>query len=577
MKFFSLKKKIYLILVIVLIAPTILLAVILDSITKKTLIEQIRDADLKTINTIKNSIENITAKLEQYGTHIAEDQDLNSFLKNAIDRAADDKSQYLNLNPGYVLDKYINKNTYKYISLISSDGYFIGEYSLNKDRLNLILNKLIFSQLKNNQPNWLKMYTIEDSLSKQELKVFPCLFPVNDSKTNENLGYAVLYLDERELFKTYSAYNGRIYMLNEDKKIISHQDQSILQKDYYRNTNIGYSYLLKNISTVVKIQESKVVLTTQELDILGWQMVMITSFNEYLPKGTFTSTYLYITMIISIMFAIVMGYVISYYISKPVLKLKATMQSVDKGDLSVRHKYKSNDEIGELSLKFNQMLDTIQNLMVKVLKEERLKQNYKMQLIQAQVNPHFLYNALEMINSLVRLDLKDYALEATSNISEFYRISLSDGINIIKIEQEIELANNFLSIYKMRYMEFIDFEIDVDPSTFKYSIPKLILQPIIENSICHGLRQCEHKGFIYIKGYLEDNYVVFELEDNGKGITEEKLGQILDNSNNTDSNFGITCIKDRLKLYFGEDISFNMESQVNKFTRTFLKFPCKLQ
>jgi len=568
---FSLQNKIYLIFTVVIIVPMILVAIVFNSLTKDTLIHQIRDADLKTMETIDNSIENILVKTEQHGIMIANDKDLNAFFKDALLLAANDKSEYLHVDSRPLLTKFSNDSTLNYISLLSNDGYLIGEHRLEKDRLNYVLNTHLFSGLSKDNVNWQRMYTIEDVTTKETYRIFPCIIPVNDLDNGDNLGYVVVYLDERELHKSYAAYNERIYILNDEQRIISHQDVSYLQKDHYHATKIGYSYLLKNQSTVI---DNKVVLTTQELSKFGWQMVIITSFKEYTPKGIYSTTYFIIAVVLVLLFAIAMGFVISKYITNPILKLKNAMQTVDKGNLSVRYDYKSNDEIGQLGKKFNDMLDTIQNLMKKVLKEDRLKQTYKLQLIQAQVNPHFLYNALEMINSLIRLDFKEKALEATSSISKFYRISLSDGVTIITIEEEVDLINNYLFVQKMRYIEFIEFNVDIDPKISKYLIPKLTLQPIVENSIYHGLKEQLTKGLLNIRGYLKDDKIIFEIEDNGKGISEAKLKELSDPSNK-DTNFGINCIKDRLMLYFGDDISYIMESKVNEYSKTTLIIPCK--
>ncbi len=569
----TLQNKVFLIFSIVFVVPMLLTALVFNSLAKETLIGQIRDADLKTMETINNSIDNIITSKEQYGLLVANDPIIQEFLSNALDLASSDKSNYLDLNTYAVTEQYLNNSNSKYISLLSADGYLIGEKRLNRDRLNTILSKHLFNNLDKNQVNWQKMYTIEDVLTNDTYKVFPCIIPVNDYLTHESLGYVVVYLEERELYKTYSVYEDRVYILDDEHVITSHQDTNFLHKEHYQATNIGYSYVLKNQSTVI---DGKIVLTTQVLNHFNWQMVMMTSFSDHPRDGLYSSTYFILTILFIVLFSVIMGIIIFKYISNPILKLTNTMKAVDNGNMSIRSKYKSKDEIGQMAYTFNSVLDTIQELMKKVLDEEKAKQAYRFQLIQAQVNPHFLYNALEMINSLIRLDLKEEALTSTFSISEFYRLSLSDGARVVSIKAELAIIRNFLVIQKMRYLEFIDYTIDIDPIINDYLIPKLTLQPIVENSIYHGLKERDSKGFLSIKGYMNYNNIVFEIEDNGKGMSEKKLDE-LSHSQDTDTNFGINCTKNRLQLYYGDDASFDIESKINEYTKTTIIIPCRLQ
>lgn len=495
---FSLKKKIYVIFVVAIIVPMILLTVLFNSYTKKMLIQQIRDADLKTISTIEASIQNKLSTLEQYGLRIANDPDTKNFLREANRIGEQDKLAYISMDPSPIIEKFEGDALSPYLTFVSQDGFLVGEHLLNRERLNVIISQSMFRSLRTDQVNWEKMYTIEDVKTNEKYKVFLCLVPVHDEH-NVNLGFVVLYLDERDLAESYSSYQNRIYILDEKKKIISHTNQDYLQKDYYQATNTGYSYVLQNASTIIN---NNVVLTSKFLDMFDWQIVMLTSFDEYSRENLYANVYLIASLSIIFLFSIVIGFMISTYITKPIRKLNDAMTLVDRGQLSTRHDHRSKDEIGLLSQKFNRMLDKIQSLMSQIVEEERKEQHYKLQLIQSQVKPHFLYNALEMINSLVRLDLKQQALDATFHISNFYRLSLSDGSDIITIEEEIKLLNHYLYIQKMRYVEFIDFHIDVDDAILEYTIPKLTLQPIVENSIYHGIKELNRKGNILVSGRL---------------------------------------------------------------------------
>lgn len=265
------------------------------------LIQQIRDADLKTISTIEESIQNKLTTIEQYGWRIASDPDTKQFFQEALRIGKDDKLAYLSMEPSHIIHKYKNESLSPYISFVSNDGFLIGEHQLDKDRLNIIIGNYMFKNLSPDQVNWEKMYTIEDVSTKEKFKVFLCLIPVNDDDNDKNLGYIILYLDERNMAQSYASYHDRIYILDEKKKIISHVNQDYLQKDYYQTTNTGYSYVLQNASTVIN---NNVVLTSKILNMFDWQIVMLTSFQEYSRETIYANVYL---------FRIIIDYIFVFY------------------------------------------------------------------------------------------------------------------------------------------------------------------------------------------------------------------------------------------------------------------------
>ena len=174
--------------------------------------------------------------------------------------------------------------------------------------------------------------------------------------------------------------------------------------------------------------------------------------------------------------------------------------------------------------------------------------------------------------------MKDNAMMTAKILAGFYRISLSKGKDIITIKYEIQLTENYLSIQKLRYVEYLDFTVEVDEEIYPYQIPRLTLQPLVENSIYHGLKQKEDKGLLTIKGYLAEKTVTIEVTDDGIGISDELIDRILSQpeSHHKNSDFGLYSVNSRIKLLYGDQYGIRIESRMNEYTRVTVILPAIL-
>jgi two-component system sensor histidine kinase YesM len=335
--------------------------------------------------------------------------------------------------------------------------------------------------------------------------------------------------------------------------------------------------MMKDASIVIDETGEPVIVTTQAYNKFGWRFVLLSPYSNISMENSTQRYTIYIVGIGCIFFAIISAYIITRIFSKPIIDLKNTMLKVRNNDLTIRHENKSQDEIGELTNAFNSLLDTVEDLMGQIYEEEKNKQKLQLKLIQAQIKPHFLYNVLEMISSFVRDGMKFEALSSITSLAHFYRVSLSSGSDIITIEKEIDLIENYLTLQRLRYIEFMDFQLSFNPSILGYSIPKLTLQPIIENAIYHGLKGKCIKGLISVTGYLENGRVVFEIFDDGAGMSEESLEKVRTSIENYQITnvFGLASVIKRLNIYFNQEANFDIKSELGKYTDVIISFPAK--
>lgn len=307
----------------------------------------------------------------------------------------------------------------------------------------------------------------------------------------------------------------------------------------------------------------------------GWSCVSIISIDDILAPSRSIRNYSYILMIIFVLIAIFLAYIISYSISNRLRKLTISMRKVKTGNLSTIVAVEGSDEIGELQGNFSSMLQQISELAEKQYILGQELKNAELKALQAQINPHFLYNTLELINwKAIKQKAHDISF-IVSTLADFYKISLNKGKSISTVEREIEHVEKYLQIQNKRFKDAIIFEKEIDEEIYKYHIPNLTLQPIVENAVLHGILEKKvPKGSIIIIGRLEPEYIILEIHDDGKGIESYKLSQIIDSiKSESVEGYGIKNVDLRIKNFFGEKYGLSFKSTVGQGTVVTVCFP----
>ena len=208
------------------------------------------------------------------------------------------------------------------------------------------------------------------------------------------------------------------------------------------------------------------------------------------------------------------------------------------------------------------MAEKIRQLIEQVYQEQKAKRKLELAALQAQINPHFLYNTLNSVSSLIQMECLDDAFVMIQAIGTFYRTSLSDGKTLISIQQEMINIENYIKIQEFRYGNKIIYKIDIEEEILKEWIVKLTLQPLVENAIYHGVKEKRGQGIIEIKGWKENNKVYITVSDNGTGIPKEKLIDLFSmDTREKESAFGLFNIQQRLQIYFGKEYGLHLESK----------------
>lgn len=308
----------------------------------------------------------------------------------------------------------------------------------------------------------------------------------------------------------------------------------------------------------------------------GWTVVDCVRVEELLRKSNKAQS-LYILVAAGLMAgALVFSRFIAKSITQPLQKLCDSMERVQEGDFSVSDiVVDSANEIGSLTTSFNVMTHRIQELMEQNIREQEAKRKSELKALQSQINPHFLYNTLDSIIWMAEGKKNEEVVLMTASLARLLRQSISNEDEVISIGQEIEYARGYLTIQKMRYKDKMEFRIDVEPSILNIRLIKLVLQPIIENAIYHGLKYKESKGLLLVKGFLKDGNAVIQVIDDGVGMEPEVLEHIFEKHkvNYRSNGVGVYNVQKRLQLYYGSEYGITYESEKGKGTTATITIP----
>ncbi len=450
----------------------------------------------------------------------------------------------------------------KSAGIMTTGGIFLTGDPLDESSIYKIFDKEYIRWILNRQkPVWSGLMKLKYGNGSEE-NVFAVSKAIIHVNTGETLGMVILFVDEREISSIYQGdmvdKNDRFFIVDGNGQIISSQDKSDLYHKFDASAyNKGYLSMVGGIER------------------LGWKLVSLKSMNSVVSENKRNTWIIIAVGVFCLAAAFIASYIISYTISKPILKLVRIMNEIKQDKLETRVDFTSSDEIGMLGRGFNNLMDKVTGLMDDIYKEQRFRRESELKLLQYQVKPHFLYNTIETIISFIMLDMKDNAIKAAESLADFYRISLSKGKEIITIGEEAKLTASYLSILKFRYAHYLDFEVDLDEEILKCRIPKLTLQPLVENSIYHGLKPKEKMGFLSVKGRRQEDHIRIEVFDDGVGIPPDKIESILKGSGLAGHNdsFGVASVDARLKLFYGERFGLHIDSEAGKFTRVSVYIP----
>ena len=384
------------------------------------------------------------------------------------------------------------------------------------------------------------------------------------------------YMYFEEIFSNVNLGNGGyVYLTNDSGDIIWHPKQNEIYSGRFKEEN-KYAATLKDGITVENLSGKNLTLNVRTIGYTGWKLVGVTPSAALGIDGIkFRFFVLFVADLFLFLLAMINAF-ISDKISNPIKRLDGSVREIESGNLDVEIVPSGSYEVEHLGKSIKNMLGRIKVLMSDLVEEHNAKRKSEFDTLQSQINPHFLYNTLDIIVWMIENENSDKAVNIVTALAKFFRISLSKGKNIITVKDEVEHVRNYLMIQNMRFKNRFEYSIDVDEKVLSYSSLKLMLQPLVENAIYHGMEFMDGDGEIDVKVFKEDDSLYFTITDNGLGMSEDMVETLLSKdfvSSKKGSGIGVKNVNERIKLYFGSEYGLKVESEPDEGTKITIHLP----
>ncbi len=401
-----------------------------------------------------------------------------------------------------------------------------------------------------------------------------------DSETGTVIGALLVDLNYNVINNLCKKINlgnkGYIFLLDEQGNIIYHPKQQLIYNGLINEMTLEVKECKESYFLTEGIDKKLYVISRSEKT--GWTAVGVANVSELFEQKTQTQKLYIISTIVILLIAMLLSILISRAITKPIKKLRDSMKEVEKGNFHEKVDTYGSDEISNLGKSYNIMIRTVEELMEAQVKDQEQKRKSELRALQAQINPHFLYNTLDSIVWMAEEGKNQEVVTMTASLAKLFRQSISNEAEEVTLRQEVDYVRNYLVIQKMRYKEQLNYDIQVPESILNYYVIKLIIQPLVENALYHGVKYKEGVGTILVDGYETESSVVLQVIDDGIGMDEEELSQLFEKRKSTHktNRVAVRNIHNRIQLHYGKEFGLSFESKKGYGTKVKVILPKRM-
>lgn len=399
--------------------------------------------------------------------------------------------------------------------------------------------------------------------------------------TQSLLGYIALDVNAKSLYDIIAdidlTKSGRIFLVNEEGRILATESETLsgeLLDEPYRNflgENEAFYNNVRVGNTYYSVYNSGAISN-------GWYMVLAIPRDYYMRDITKLKNVIIPITLMTAFLTALLSILVSRGITRPIRFLSRAMENFGQGNFDINCQVDSEDEIGRLSHTFNQMVMDMNSLVNTVYEQKVMKQEAQMKSLQMQINPHFLYNTLDTINWMARIRHVDEIGDMVAALSNMMRYSLEKK-SFVRLGEEVKSLKDYIAIQNYRYRDKMMAEIEIDESLMSLYIPRLLIQPILENAIVHGIEEKLDKGHILVAARREDEDLYIQIMDDGVGMTEETMSHILREDysmkKSGHTSIGVVNVNRRIQMIYGKDYGLLVQSVLGAGTKITIHIPAR--
>lgn len=380
----------------------------------------------------------------------------------------------------------------------------------------------------------------------------------------------ISYGSLQQLLDNISLGNGGyLYLINSTGELIYHPQMQLIDSGFARENNLAAAgYRDGNYRENYRGEVRDI--TVKSVGYTGWKIIGVTPEKGFALNNLKTKLFVVFILAFFLFILAIINAYISSRITNPIQELEKSVNALEAGDLDTKVYTGGSYEIRHLGRSIGHMAGQIKVLMDDIVAEHESKRKSEFDTLQSQINPHFLYNTLDIIVWMIENEQKAEAVKVVTALARFFRISLSKGKSIILVKDELEHVRNYLMIQQMRFKNKFTYTIEAEPDTLELASLKLMLQPLVENAIYHGMEFMDGDGEIEVRVSREGEDLWFVIRDNGLGMTREQVLSLLSEhphvTSRRGSGIGVKNVNERIRLYFGEEYGLLIESEPDEGT-----------
>jgi len=575
--------------------PAVIALIVSDMNTKSVIKRHAIDNARGSLEVIDRYIESMANKMLYISNFVQFDSEIQSIVrKNSSENPEDSKSRFVEdyFNTKKITEKLNNisfPGERTHVSIVLNNGVSYTNYS-----------NLLYDASKLIHEPWFKNVDDLNSSSKYWIGTHPAYleddreagrFYITIAQTIKSFsskpdGHLIVSLNEERLSHIFPLHKGNHEFMLLDSKgtILSHIDASRIGQKFSHFDELNE----QSGSSIITVDNEEFMLLERKLSVSDWVLVSMVPYQEAISQiNAVQNTNVIVQSLFFILFLVILITLVSQF-TKPIFQLSRVVSKVEAGNLQYRTRMRGNDEIGQLGQSFDQMLDRIEEVIKQVTHEQAGKRKAELEMLQAQINPHFLFNVLNSIRLRIKLLGDEKNASLISSLSSLLRMTINRNNEFIPLHEEIETVVHYIKLMDFRTNETTPIHIDIMPESAWIEVPRFVIQPILENSLIHGFQN--HSGSLTISARNENESLQIQIRDTGCGMTEEELTRLHerltleDNTANSAkkeelnkglSGIGLKNVFERLKLIYGQEFQYLIESSYGHGTTITLKIPLR--
>lgn len=580
--------------IICVLVPAMMTMVIYNSLTEEAVRKQAVGNAADAMRLVSGSVSDLLRGMLSIANYVQINPDMNAYFKRyvagAVDNAPDPYDKFTaTKNILQQLETLTAVGERSYISVLLTDGTAFTNYSTDEFNPRVFMQEDWFQQLTTYSgytTYWIGTteteFTYEKENSPYQISVARTL-RLDDSRI---YGYVIVTMMESKFQRLFSGIEGgrEMLMVDETGKVLSGTDRERIGT-LHREGDLAIGGEGRPESVISAGEDGKELVTEMGLPMNEWRLVSVQPYREAIVDIDSIFSRVFVFQLASFAAFLLLLLALLRKFTQPLVRLSKVAGTVQRGNLEVRSDVRGQDEIGRLGFLFDQMLDRVKDMIAEVSRTQASKRKAELAMLQAQINPHFLFNVLNSIRMKVMRSGDQDSAHMIASLSKLLRMTISRDEDAITLHEEVELLVNYMDLMNLRQKETALLSLDIEAEAFMVRVPRFILQPLVENALIHGLNRSA--GQIRIAAYRESSLLILTVQDDGAGMDEDALRAVrtklsggepaAEGENGTTSGFGMMNVEERMRIMFGEGFRMDIASAPGEGTEISMRIPVKEQ